>query len=261
MMNMLKKAFMVGVYVFAFIGVFFTLGYVAIRLHLTNVSGTNNKIIPAPVKLTASSTPQWTHNEEWVALKSAIAADKPTLDKAANDTGIPARLIVSQLVVEQLRLFTSSREIFKEVFEPLKILGIQSQYSWGVMGIKQDTAIQIEKNATDTSLLKYYSTKDSVDTERFNRLTDEHNHYWSYVYAALYLKQIEQQWQKAGFDISHNVGVLSTLYNIGYAHSKPNSTPEVGGAVIDIYGTNYSFGSLAESFYNSDELIDLFPRN
>jgi hypothetical protein len=137
---------------------------------------------------------------------------------------------------------------------------VQSQYSWGIMGIKQDTAIEIEKNLgpQDAKLISFITT--DHNTERFDRLTDEHNHYYSYLYAALYLEQIEHQWQTAGFDISQNVGVLSTLYNIGFIHSKPNSTPEVGGAVIEINGESYSFGSLAESFYNSSELIEFFPK-
>ncbi len=53
-------------------------------------------------------------------------------------------MIASVVVPEQTRFFTSNREVFKRYFEPLKILGSLSQFSLGVSGIKEDTAIQIE---------------------------------------------------------------------------------------------------------------------
>ena len=166
-------------------------------------------------------------------------------------------------------LFNSEREIFKQVFSPLKILGNQSQFSWGVMGIKQDTAKAVEQHLKD-STSPFYLGKDfenvldfktdNPDNERFERLTDEHNRYYSYLYGGLLIKQLEKQWGKAGFPINQNVGVLATLYNIGFANSKPNANPQIGGAEIDINKTTYSFGGLAQSFYNSDELTKEFKK-
>ena len=103
-------------------------------------------------------------------------------------------------------------------------------------------------------------TSTDPDSERFARLTDEQDHSWAYLYAALALKEVRTEWQNAGFPIEDKPGVESTLYNIGFSHSNPNKNPEVGGAEIDINGTAFSFGSLAESFYNSDELLTEFPR-
>jgi hypothetical protein len=141
----------------------------------------------------------------------------------------------------------------------------------GVMGIKQDTAIQIENNLTDETspfyidsahahILDYPATTTDKNSERFSRLTDEHDRYYSYLYGALALKETMSQWQKAGFSISDKPEILATLFNIGFANSHPNNNPHSGGAVIDIGTNSYSFGELAGLFYYSDELIDIFPR-
>ncbi len=74
------------------------------------------------------------------------------------------------------------------------------------------------------------------------------------------MKEIETQWQNAGFPIVGNVGIISTLYNIGFQNSNPNANPQVGGAGITINDVNYSFGGLAAQFYNSNLLTNLFPQ-
>jgi hypothetical protein len=137
------------------------------------------------------------------------------------------------------------------------------------MGIKEETAIQIENNLKNKTspfylgknfenLLDFQTT--DMKQERFTRMTDQHAHYYSYLYAALFLKQIETQWKNAGYDISSRPEILTTLYNIGFANSKPNANPQSGGAEIDIGNFKYSFGSLGAEFYNSNELIAEFPR-
>jgi hypothetical protein len=91
-------------------------------------------------------------------------------------------------------------------------------------------------------------------------MTDQHDHYYSYLYAGLFLKQIITQWNNAGFDISNSPDILATLYNLGFSKSQPHANPQSGGALITVSGTNYSFGSLAAVFYYSTELSDVFPR-
>jgi hypothetical protein len=277
---LLKKIFTVLVYVFAAIGFGLVAGYIGVRLGLTNTSG----IIDLQRESflgTASSTPDapneplgtlWSNTEEWGVLAAAVTNDQSAINKAAADSGVPARLIVANLMTEQLRLFFTEREFYKQFFFPLKILGSQTQFSWGVMGMKPDTAIAVENNLKNSAspyyigeqyahLLDFSATStDSITQQRFNRMTDQHNHYWSYLYAGLYMKQVEAAWARAGFPIDTNVPVVSTLYNIGFSHSVPNATPQVGGAAVDILGTTYSFGGLAAEFYNSSQLLDLFPR-
>ncbi|MEI8249229.1 MAG: hypothetical protein WCG07_01910 [Candidatus Taylorbacteria bacterium] len=271
----MKKIFTILIYIFAGIGFILVIGYIGIRLGLTKTAGIvdtqhdyfKNQLLNT---ITTSST-NWMNTEEWQTLKQAIVKDTNVINKVSKETGVPSRIIVAPLVVEQLRLFSSDREVFKKIFAPLQILGIQSQFSWGVMGIKQDTAIQVETNLSSSTspwylgstyahLLDYPATTTDRDAERFARLTDSHNRYYSYLYGALNIKEIETQWSHAGININDNPGVIATLYNIGFQNSHPHANPLSGGAEINVGNTTYSFGSLAESFYYSSELLDIFPR-
>lgn len=264
----MKKAFHIAVYVFAGIGFTLVIVYFALQLGLTNTKGIIDNQHDY-FKNQSAENADWASSEEWQILKTAILKDKDVINKVGKETGVSPRLIVSILIVEQLRLFNSEREIFKQVFAPLKILGNQSQFSWGVMGIKQDTARGIENHLKDSTSPFYLGTEfehaldfktDNHDNERFERLTDEHDRYYSYLYAGLLIKQIEAQWEKSSFPITNNVGVIATLYNIGFINSKPNANPQIGGAEININKTTYSFGGLAKSFYESDELIEEFKK-
>ena len=287
---MFRKIFQIIVYIFALIGFALVAVYFAVQFGFTKTPGIidnqhdyfKNQAASAANAYpgysfvqsanNASSTsisPSWQQGEEWQTLKQAIIKDRDSIDSAYTKTGVPARIIVDHLVVEQLRLFHSNRELFKQIFAPLKILAVQSQFSWGVMGIKQDTAKQIEVNLKNPQSVWYlgldyghlldFNTSDH-DTERFARLTDPHDRSYSYLYLALMIKEIENQWQKAGYTIDNLPDVIATLCNIGFGNSNPNSNPQSGGAEIDIGTTTYSFGSLAGAFYSSNELTTEFPR-
>ena len=206
----------------------------------------------------------WISSPEWQTLSGALRKDQTVIDRAAQDAGISSRLLVSVVISEQLRFFTSDRESFKKFFEPLKILGSLSQFSLGVSGVKPETAKMIENNLKDSSS-PYYISKEyenilgtSSDTEIFNRLTDSHDHYYSYLYTALYIREVEEQWKKAGYDISQRPEILSTLFNLGFKHSNPNPNPVVAGSEITIGGGTYTFGRLSYEFYYSGELADVF---
>ncbi len=180
-------------------------------------------------------------------------------------------MIATVVVPEQTRFFTANREVFKRYFEPLKILGSLSQFSLGVSGIKQETAKDIEKYAADpasafypgasmAALFSYDATTTDHDEALYNRLTDAKDHYYSYLYTALFIKEIESQWYANGFDISQNPEAIATLFNIGFSGSHPNASPKAAGAVIATGGNTYNYGTLGGLFYRSDELADIFPR-
>jgi len=210
----------------------------------------------------------WISTPEWQTMKAALSKDIDVINQVSAQIGVPARLIVAQIVGEQLRLFHDNREVFKQFFQPLKILGNEVQFSLGVAGIKEETAKQIERNLTDKSSAYYlgpdyekmlaFKTADP-NQERFARLTDEHDRTYSYLYTALFLKQVETQWQKAGFDISDRPEILATIFNVGFIKSVPKADPQVGGSDITINGRVYTFGSLAYEFYYSGEMGDEFP--
>lgn len=267
----IKKGLTILLYLFASIGLFFTLFYISIWIGLTNqASYIDKQSLSFSNRKADSNSTFWLRSKEWEILKKAIVRDAGVIHRSAYDSGVEPRILVALLVPEQLRLFYGERELFKKFFLPLSILGNQVQFSWGIMGIKEDTAKKIELNLKDKDSqfylgpkfeksLDYYS--DSADRERFLRLTDEKNHYYSYYYAGLYLRQIMNQWKMAGFNIDKEPGILATLFNIGFNHSKPNSKPNLGGADLEIADRTISFGKLAEEFYYSDELIEIFPVN
>lgn len=268
--SIIKQVLQVGVYFFAGIGLITVCIYLAILLGFTKTTGivdtTNRSLITNGIH----PTPAWANTPEWQTLSGATQADASTINTAAATVDIEPRLIVGSLVAEQMRLFFSNREVYKEVFAPFRILGVQSQYSWGVMGMKRDSAVEIEKHLKDPTspfyLGKQYETLLDFKTadhesERFARLTDQKNHYYSYLYSAIYMKQVITQWQKAGYNISDKAGILGTLFNIGYTHSKPKSNPQIGGAEIEIAGIKYSFGGIVQDFYDSPLLLSEFPRN
>ena len=205
---------------------------------------------------------------EWQDFKIAVAKDKKLIDSVQNLTGVESRLIVACLVGEQIRLFNSKREAYKKWIGPLKILTVESQFSLGVTGIKEQTAMDIEKNLHDPKSVYYLGDKyvhlldfktDNPKAERVNRLVDYKNHFYSYIYAAIFVKQVKIQWEKAGYPIDNRPEILATLFNVGYPQSEPKKHPKVGGSTIKIHEKPHSFGAVAYEFYYSGELYDLFP--
>lgn len=211
---------------------------------------------------------EWMNIQEWSDFKIAVAKDVALVDSVAQQTDVEGRLIVSCLVGEQIRLFNSDREAYKKWISPLKILSVESMFSFGVTGIKEHTAIQIEEHLKNPKSIYYLGEKyahlldfktNNPTQERISRLTDFHNHYYSYLYAAIFLKQVKIQWERAGFPIDHRPEILVTLFNVGYPQSVPKAHPKVGGSTIKIKDKAYTFGAVAYQFYYSGELYDLFP--
>ncbi len=271
------------VLLFALVGVAFVAIFMAMQFGLLNVrgsiadrnsffTGSATSTIPAqPCQDSAFHVCEWNQTPEWQVIKGGLTKDAAIIKRVSNETGVSERMIASVVVPEQTRFFTSNREVFKRYFEPLKILGSLTQFSLGVSGIKQETANAIERQALDATspfypgptyaaLFSYNSTTTPHDDALFNRLTDAKDHYYSYLYTALYIKEVESQWKNAGFDISQKPEAVTTLFNIGFQGSHPNATPKAAGAVINTGGKQYVYGQLGANFYYSDELTDIFPK-
>lgn len=211
---------------------------------------------------------EWMNLEEWETFKVAVAKDQKLIDSAARLTGVEARLIVSCLVGEQIRLFNSDREAYKRWIGPLKILSVESQFSLGVTGIKDFTAAKMEATIKDPKSVYYlgkqyenlldFKTADTTQ-ERFDRLTSFRNHFYSYLYAAVFVKQMKVQWERKGFPIDNRPEILATLFNVGYPQSEPKKNPKVGGSTIVIKEKPYTFGMISYQFYYSGELMEMFP--
>ena len=193
-----------GFVAFIFLGVF-----VAMLLNLTNVEGSidSKSDLYNSIKSTWSrkqqveKVPTWAKTDDWVAISGGLTKDKNAIKKVSRITGVPARTILSPIVVEQFRYFGSEREKLKKVFMPLQILGSGVKFSYGIAEIKMSTAKQIEANLKDTKSPYYlgkkyehlldFKTKDH-DKERMERITSD-DHYYSYLYTALFIKQIEKK--------------------------------------------------------------------
>ena len=219
---------------------------------------------------------EWMNFIEWSYFKEAVAKDKKYIDSAAAACGVEPRMIVACLVGEQVRLFNSRRERFKDLVAPLKTLALETNMSFGVTGIKEQTARNIENYLHDPNspfycgpkyehILDYDSTRNYNNAHndtlslRVKRLVQYKDHYYSYLYAGIFIRQIATQWQKAGYPIDDRPEILASIFNLGYNKSKPKKYPSVGGSNFMIRDKEYTFGGVAYDFYYSGELLDEFP--
>lgn len=283
MKSWVRRTIFILIGLFALIGLAFTTVFIAMQFRLLNVRGSileRNQffanVASAPVRPVA--TPcidsarecDWSETPEWAVVAGGLEKDAFIIERVAKETDVDARLIAAAVIPEQLRFFTSEREVFKRYFEPLKILGSLSQFSLGVSGIKQETAKEIERHALDTASPFYpgpeyaklieYPEGANADAELYRRLTDAKDHYYSYLYTALYIKEVESQWERAGFGSELTPDIAITLFNIGFERSNPNPMPVAAGASIQVGGRAYPFGVLGGEFYRSEVLLDIFPR-
>lgn len=271
--------FRFSLYLFALIGLIFVVVFLAMQFNLLNVPGSvskrnsyfnfnkgENKIEPIFQK----ETLVWVNTDEWNLMKEVFVRDQEIIKKAGRDAGISPRLIIGCVIGEQFRFFSSRRESFKGYFEPLKILASLSKISYGIAGIKLKTAGLIEEHLKDSSSIFYlgptmenildYRVGADISKEQMERITNVNNPYYPYLYVGLYLRQVEAQWSKNGYDISDRPEVLATLYNLGFPRSIPKPNPKGGGAIIKIGDIDYTFGDLGYEFYYSEELNDIFPQ-
>lgn len=301
-----KTILTVVVIIFAIIGFAFTSVFIAMQFGLLNVRGTideRNNFFNQNTDVTKSSATnttmlkdtdskisisnattttdkscvdetkdvcEWNETREWEVVKGGLIKDKDLINRVAKETDVSPRLLAAIVVPEQTRFFTAEREVFKRYFEPLKILGSLSKFSLGISGIKQETAMSIEKYANDPNSQFFPGVKYSAmiaypegvdkNSELYKRLTDAKNHYYSYLYTAIFIKEIEAQWKSEGYNIERAPGATITLFNLGFAKSHPNPKPTAGGAPITTGGKSYPYGELGLLFYNSNELSDVFPR-
>ena len=211
----------------------------------------------------------WMATPEWEALKEAITRDSALIHEAGRLTGVEPRLIVGCLIGEQIRLFNSKREMYKKYLGPVKVLSVQSQFSYGVNGIKDFTAEAVEEHLKDSSSEYYmgpayehlldYPEGANVVEERYKRLVDYGSHLYSYIYTGCILHQTMLQWRRAGYDISDRPDLLFTLFNVGFGQSVPKPDPMPGGSHIKVGDREYTFGAIGFDFYYSGELASVFP--
>jgi len=227
-------------------------------------------------KTSSRSAFEWMNLGAWKAFTVAVKRDRESIDSVAKVTGVESRLIVSCLAGEQIRMFNSRRQSFKKYISPLQSLVLETNLSYGVTGIKVNTAINIEKYLKDPNsvyylgkkfehLLDYDSSKtygnalNGKQSMRIRRLVQYKDHFYSYLYAAIFMKQIKMQWERAGYPLDNRPEILASLFNLGFRKSVPKKDPAVGGSNYLVGESMYTFGAVAFEFYYSGELLDVFP--
>jgi len=281
--NLKRNIFRTFLFGFAIIGFVFTFVFIAMQFGWLNVKGSvsernayfkidktklKNNIDQSSLQISQYA---WANSDEWKLMREVFTRDKDIINRAAKDAEISPRLILSGVMGEQFRFFGNRRESFKSYFEPLKILASLSNTSYGIAGLKPKTVGMIEDNLKNKNSPFYlgldmenvvdYKEGADIESERMSRITNAKDPYYSYLYVGLYMKEIIAEWGKSGYDISSDAGVLATLYNLGFYYSVPKENPAIGGAVITINNTEYTFGDIGYEFYYSQELSDIFPIN
>ncbi|MFN6013755.1 MAG: hypothetical protein ACK47F_03600, partial [Flavobacteriales bacterium] len=92
---------------------------------------------------------EWSNYEVWDQFCQAVLKDKAAIDSASRITGVEARLIVMCLVGEQVRMFNSGREKFKQYVYPFSRVMLPNNRGYGVTSILETTALKIEANLQD----------------------------------------------------------------------------------------------------------------
>lgn len=188
-------------------------------------------------------------NDEWFQfmLKWFTDDKKETIRTITAQIGLEdSDLVLAWILTEQTRYAFTNRGYVKEFMKGVPILFSMTQFSYWVGWIKEQTGLQIEKEANKYwywPLVLKYDSKTTIK----QRLTDS---YYEYVYPALLIQNILTRWNNAWYDISNKIWVIWTLYNFGNDASKvPHWNPQVWWAVINIDWTNYSFWGLYNSLY------------
>lgn len=236
------------------------------------------KEVNKKAKFNTGSVYAWSNYTVWKQFCNTIIKDKRAIDSVSRLTGVESRIIVMCVVGEQLRMFNSGREKFKQYVYPYSRLILPSNRGYGVSGILEHTALRIEStlfNEKDPFYPGDYFQQtinvrdsfpevinDSISAHRhktIQRLIKGGDHYYSYLYTAFLMRQFQAHWERNGFDLSNRPEILGTLFNLGYQKSKPKKNPEVGGSTFKIGEKDYTFGGLCFEFYYSGEMQDAFP--
>ena len=159
---------------------------------------------------------------------------------------IDYRIVLASLLGEQIRIATKwIRDTLKDiVIHSTPTLFCSYNISLGVWGIKLTTARQIVTDAKKYWYGDIFWKLNYNDSGLTAILTT--SDYWQGVYPTYLIKNIITRRQLSGYDISHNVGVIATLYNMWNAKKKqPNANPQIGGSEITIGQHKYVYGGIA----------------
>jgi len=175
---------------------------------------------------------------------------KNDVAKVANLLWIESNIINSAILTEQCRWFFTYRGYVKDIVKSNKVLMVMSQFSYWIWGIKELTAVNIENFLSWSYQEVYNEYFSGVNSNpiRVEKLTSDT--FMQILYTWWLIKSIIERRGKEGFDISKDYGVILTLYNFWNSKKKiPHANPQMGWAIININGKEYTFGALGMVFY------------
>lgn len=177
------------------------------------------------------------------------------LKEIASVLGIDENIIMSIVLVEQLRAAETDRDRVKQLAEK-SLLNSFTMFSLGIAWMKVNTAEKIEAYLKDPNSEFYlgksfehlldFESWDWRNAERQKRLTRNDTYYWQYLYTGISVKMFQEQWKKAWFEIDDKAWILWTLYNLWFQRSFPKNAPSLGGSWINYKWNSWLFGELAE---------------
>ena len=171
-----------------------------------------------------------------------------TIKQASAALGIDYTIVLSSLLSEQIRIAS------KWVRWELKDIVIHStpkllrsyNISLGIGGIKVSTAKRIAKDAQRYGYGDVFLSGKKLDLISNLTISD----YRQWIYPTYLVKNIITRRSLSWYDISHNPGIVGTLYNMGNPIDKPpHADPEIWGAVITIGKHKYVYWWIAMGLY------------
>ena len=177
---------------------------------------------------------------------------KDHITLAASIFNLNPNLIKACIFVEQLRAFYTFKWLFKSVAQTNTYLTVMSKQSFGIGGMKLNTAEQLEGRLASnepTIYQKYFSyeNENNISQQRLVRLTDTKNYYYQILYSAGLLYEYSTERRKAWYNITNQPGLIATMYNIGY--SEPHANADIWWSFMNIEWEKYSFWGLAMLIY------------
>lgn len=175
------------------------------------------------------------------------------ITEAGKSIGVHPRLMASVIYIEHVLNVTW---VDRELDVTLANYGLNT--SLGLGQVKISTAQWVELQLKDTS--SEYFLNDSIrlifpfSTSREDLIHRLANPRWNSYFIAAYLAVILKRWSGAGVPLNDRVDIVATLYSAGVEKSrketrKPHPKP-----------VSNEFGTLAKAFFDSEILVDVFPR-
>jgi hypothetical protein len=192
--------------------------------------------------------------EDSEKVRDILSKNIELISSTAEEFHMNARLVAAIIYTER-SLNVSWME------DELDILLASAGYSSsiGIGQVKIHTAQWIEKKIRDSSSHYYlggeYRNMIPSNMSRDSLVQRLQDARWNVRYVTAYAAMFCCYWQKEGFDISKRPEILGALYSLGPYRVSDGSERKPHGKAEPNY-----FGIKTKEFYDSNDLIDLFPR-